>query len=335
MLPIMVNVGELFSHPEKPGVFITAEIGINHNGSIDFAKKLIESAKSCGADAVKFQTFQTGKFYNKALAPEAFELFQKFELTYDSFFKLKEFADSLGILFYATPLDFESLDFLIGLNVPVIKVASSDITNEPFLYRIRQKALHKKFAVFISTGFAEIRQIGKVITILKDCPVALEYCVSKYPPDETDFDLRFIETLRKQFFVPIGFSDHSLDIYYSLAAVSLGAKMIERHFTTDNSIQGADHAMSLGPAKFSEMVKGIRAVEKALGEGVKKVTRFERDISYPSMRGLYMAQDVKKGEMIKEEDVILLRPGNGVSIQEYRRRINRKAKKDMIKYEKL
>jgi N,N'-diacetyllegionaminate synthase len=331
----MYNVGELFSHPERAGVFITAEIGINHNGSLDFAKKLIESAKSSGADAVKFQIFQTGRFYNKSLAPEAFELFQKFELKFNDFLKLKEFAESMELIFYATPLDFESLDFLAGLKVPVIKVASSDITNEPFLYRIKEKALHNQIAVFVSTGFAEIKRIGKAITIFKDCAVALEYCVSKYPPDGNDFDLRFIETLRKQFFVPIGFSDHSLDIYYSLAAVSLGAKMIERHFTTDNKISGADHSMSLNPQKFSEMVKGIRAVEKALGKGVKKVTQFEKDISYPSMRGLYCARDIKKGEKIMEEDVAVLRPGNGVSIREYRSQINRIAKKDLKKYEKL
>jgi sialic acid synthase SpsE len=331
----MYTVDQLFNAPVKSSTFISAEIGINHQGNADYAKELIESAKASGADAVKFQIFKADYFYNPLLSPEGHSLFKSFELRYEDFRELKNFSDSLDILFYATPFDFESLDFLIDLKCPVIKVASSDITNEPFLKRIAEKAKKYGFAVIISTGFAGMKEIKDAAGIFQNCHLSILYCVSKYPAESIDIDLNFIKTLQDNFYVPVGFSDHSEDMYLSIGAVSLGAKLIERHFTTDNSKKGADHAVSLNPVKFSEMVRGIRTVEESLGRGVKNVTSFERDISYSSMRSIYAARRIKKGELIEEKDILLLRPGKGVSNKHYRSIAGKKAKRDIEKYEEV
>lgn len=331
----MVNIDLLFSQPEKTRSFIVAEIGINHNGSFEFAKTLIDSAKASNADAVKFQVFQTEKFYNPHLAKPAFDLFKSLELSYDAFSRLKEYAESNDLLFFATPLDFESLDFLIQIKSPIIKIASSDITNEPFLYKIKERNKKGAFKVFLSTGFVNFKKINRAVSILKNCPLSIQYCISKYPAEDKDFDLNFISTLKNKFKIPVGFSDHSLDIYLSLAAVSLGAKVIERHFTTDNKMEGADHKISLNPAKFQSLVKGIREIESALGDGQKKITSFEREISYSSMRDIYSARPIKKGERISEKDLVILRPGNGVNIKDYKNIIQNKSIKDLKIYEKI
>lgn len=325
----MFNLGEFFRDPDRSGVFITAEIGINHQGDIGLAKKLIDDAKASGADAVKFQTFQTEHFYNKKLSPQACELFRGFELGFDQFRELKAYADSRDILFYSTPLDFGSLDFLIETGCPLIKVASSDITNEPFLYRISKSVEKARTPVCLSTGFVGLEQVKKAFRFFRDLPVALMYCVSKYPADENDLDLNFIRTLRENFFVPVGFSDHSTRTEFSAAAVALGAVLIERHFTDDNQRPGADHAVSLNPAKFSEMVRSVRLVEKAKGKGDKKITGFEKKISHDSMRGLYAARDIRKGERVEEKDILLARPGDGVTLAQYRKIINRRSLKDV------
>ncbi len=331
----MYNCDLLFSAPGKTKVFITAEIGINHKGNFDLARKHIEAAKTSGADAVKFQVYKTEKFYNKKILPQAYDLFKSFELSFDQFFRLKEFAGSLDIVFYATPFDNDSLNFLAEIESPVIKVASSDITNEPFLHRISSLAKKNKFSTFISTGFASLKEIKKAVEILKDFNVALEYCVSKYPAENTDFDLKFIETLINSFYVPIGFSDHSTDIFLSLGAVSLGAKMIERHFTVDNEIEGADHSISLNPQKFAHLVKGIRTIEGSIGTGQKKLTQFEKDITYNSMRSMYSVRSINKGDIIEEDDIIFLRPGYGILYKDYKRKIGKKALRNIEQYEKI
>ncbi len=331
----MYNFDLLARQSKKADVFVTAEIGINHKGSFDLAKRHIYAAKECGADGVKFQVYKTEKFYNRKLLPDAFNLFKSFELTYDNFLKLKEIADSLDLVFYATPLDMDSIDFLFDINVPVIKIASSDITNEPFLYKIAQKTRKMNVFTFVSTGFIGLGRIKKVIKIFRSLPLAVYYCVSKYPAENSDFDLNFIKTLQNNFFVPIGFSDHSLDIFLSLGAVSLGAKMIERHFTVDNSIEGADNSISLNPEKFSLMINGIHSIEAALGEGEKKITQFEKNISYSSMRDIYSGREIRQGEIIKQDDMLLLRPGNGIAMKNYNKNIGKKSIRVIDIYEKI
>lgn len=325
----------LFNRAEKTPVFITAEIGINHEGNFDQARRLMALAAKSGADAVKFQVFKTGEFIHPELSKAGFDLFRTFELTFDEHAKLFEFAKELGVVYYATPLDFSSLDFLVSLGAPIIKIASADITFEPFLKRIAEAAARKDLGVFLSTGFSGWKRITRAFDLLRSSHVALEYCVSKYPPEPSDVDLRVIREMQERYLVPVGFSDHTKGIALSIAAVGMGAKMIERHFTDDPSKQTADHPMSLSPDSFLAMVDGIREVEAALGSGEKRVTDFEKKIERPSMRSIYAAREIKAGETLQESDMLFLRPGDGVKWSDYRRLLGRKASKDMRAYEEF
>ncbi len=331
----MYDIQSFFESPVKRPVLITAEIGINHQGNPDFAKMLIEEAKLSGADAVKFQVFKTEKFYNRKEAPEAFDLFKSFEIGYDDFEKLSLFAKSLDILFYATPLDLDSLKFLLEINTPVIKVASSDITNEPYLSALSGMAGKSRFLTIISTGFADLKKIDKAVRFFKRAPFALLYCISKYPVMPDELDLKFIQSLKKRYKVPCGFSDHSPDIYLSIGAVALGAGLIERHFTTDKSLKGADHAMSLDPPAFKAMVRGIRDIEAAIGPGIKKITDFEKEIMHGSMRSIYASRKIRENDKITENDILLLRPGGGVTMRDYNKVLNKKAGRNFETYEKI
>ena len=249
-------------------VFITAEIGINHQGNFDCAKMLIEKACESGADAVKFQVYKTEKFYNRKLAPDAFDLFKSFELSYDQYQRLSEFSLSLGLVFYATPFDSESLEFLLETGTKVIKIASSDITNEPFLNLIAEKASKTEFLTIMSTGFAGLVEIDRAIDIFrsnlpdKPLPLALLYCISDYPASPEDIDLNFIPFLKNRYHLSSGFSDHSEGISLSIAAAALGASLIERHFTSDRSLPGADHSMSLDPGDVQGYGRGDKGYRK-------------------------------------------------------------------------
>jgi sialic acid synthase SpsE len=333
----MFNLDRWRLSPNVAPVLVAAEIGINHSGDFDLARRLIDSARESGADAVKFQVFRTDLFYNRQLASGAYDLFRNFELSFEQYAKLKEHADSQDILFFATPLDMESLAFLSGLNVPILKIASSDITSEPFLAEIARLSREKGQHVVLSTGFVGLKEVRRAVAILRGTPLTLLYCVSRYPASaaDGDFDLRFIDTLAREFRVPVGFSDHSLDIFMSLGAVARGARMIERHFTLSRSLPGADHAISLEPAKFAELVRGVRELETALGDGTKRVTAFETGIAPNAMRAVYARRALKKGDRIAEKDLILLRPGRGVSLGEWRRLVGAKAGRDIGEYEKI
>ncbi len=332
----MYNINSIYSKDKKKHpVFITAEIGINHQGNADFAKHLIEKAWESGADAVKFQVYKTEKFYNRDLAPKAFEMFKSFELSFDEYYKLCEFSNSLGLIFYATPFDNDSLDFLLQIGTPIVKVASSDITNEPFLNYIAEKSPVSGFLTILSTGFVRLAEIDSAVHIFRSRPFAVLYCVSKYPVKPEEIDLKIIAILRERYNASAGFSDHSMGITLSLGAVALGASLIERHFTTDRSIPGADHSISLEPAMFKSMVDGIRDIEKASSTGDKKITDFEKQTKYMSMRGMYASRKIMKGEIIRKGDVIMLRPGDGVKLSEYKKLLNRKAARDILLYEKI
>jgi sialic acid synthase SpsE len=325
-------------------VFITAEIGINHQGNYDSARMLIEKARESGADAVKFQVYRTEKFYNRKLAPDAFDLFKSFELSFDEYKRLSEFSRSLDLVFYATPFDPESLEFLLETGAPVIKIASSDITNEPFLNLIAQKSSRYRFLTVMSTGFAGLDEIDRAVDVfrsnpaldqLPELPLSLLYCVSNYPVRPEDIDLNFIPNLRNRYHLNTGFSDHSEGINLSIAAAALGASLIERHFTSDRNIPGADHAMSLDPGMFKAMVAGIRDVEKAAGRGVKKITDFEKNIKHSSMRSMYASRDIKAGEAFTENNIVSLRPGDGIKLSDYQKLLNSKAARNIQPYEKI
>ncbi|MCX7820905.1 MAG: N-acetylneuraminate synthase family protein [Brevinematales bacterium] len=329
----MYNLQNIFGF--NPTTFIVAEIGINHGGNFDYAKKLIEKAREAGADAVKFQVFKTEKFYNPKLAKNAYDLFKSLELSYEEYLKLSEFANSMDLIFFGTPLDLDSLKFLDEINTPIFKIASSDISCEPFLKAVADTAKISKKIVFLSTGFAKMKMIKRAVSFFNDVNLCLLYCVSKYPVQASDIDLNVLKTFKEKFLMPIGFSDHSLNYIFDIAAIALGAKIIEKHFTTDNTINSLDHPISLNPADFKNMVNAIREIEIALKSGEKELTDFERKIAPLSMRKMYLARDIKKGEKISKEDVLLLRPGDGVKISDYKSRIGKKLKTDKQKYEEV
>ncbi|MFN4216407.1 MAG: N-acetylneuraminate synthase family protein [Brevinematales bacterium] len=319
--------------PTDVRVLVVAEIGINHLGSEEYARKLIDEAVRCGADAVKFQIYRTTEFYHPD--SPAREIFAKYELSYEVFGRLKKYAEMKRVLFFATPLDFPSLWWMMDEKIPVIKVASADITFEPFLREIGKYVRREKAYAILSTGFVGLSEIKKAVRFFPQRKIGLLYCVSRYPSEAKDMDLSFIRTLSKRFHTTVGFSDHSLETVFSVAAVALGARIIERHFTDNPALQEADHPVSLDPERFGKMVEEIRQIEMAIGCGQKKITDFEKKIRHFSMRGMYAARDIRSGERMRETDVLCARPGEGITIQQYDMYVGKRAKKDYRAYEKL
>ncbi|URA09761.1 N-acetylneuraminate synthase family protein [Thermospira aquatica] len=319
--------------PRDSRVLVTAEIGINHLGREEYAYQLIDEAMKAGADAVKFQIYRTQDFYHPD--SPAYEIFEKYELSLESFSRIKAYCEKKGILFFATPLDFGSLQWMMDQRIPLIKVASSDITFEPFLKQIGEYVRRYRAYAILSTGFVKLEEIGKAVRFFPRQRLALLYCVSRYPTEASDLDLSFLKRLRQTFGTTVGFSDHSLETVFSVAAVALGARIIERHFTDNSSLQEADHSISLNPEAFGRMVEEIRKVEIALGKGEKKITDFEQKIRPLSMRDLYAARDIRKGEMIGKNDIKCLRPGEGISLARYKSIVGQKARQNYAMNERI
>ncbi len=291
---------------KNSAVFIIAEIGINHNGKISIAKELINYAKKCGADAVKFQTYKTELFINKKYAPNQYEILKKYELSFEDFAKLKEFADKTGIIFLSTPFDFESADFLIKLKVPALKIASSELTNIYFLKYIARKGL----PLIISTGMSSYKEIDKMYKIISriNKKLILLYCVSEYPLNPENANMQTITFLQKKFKTIIGFSDHSEGFLLDIIAIALGAKVIEKHFTLDKNMKGPDHRFSLTPSEMKEMIKNVRLAEISLGEETKNITKNEQKIKKYALKGIYAKEDILPGEKLTFDKIILQRP---------------------------
>jgi|YNPMSStandDraft_1061717.scaffolds.fasta_scaffold00411_21 sialic acid synthase SpsE len=319
--------------PRASKVLVVAEIGINHLGQEEYAIQLVKEAKRAGADAVKFQIYQTSQFYHPSSG--AYEIFERYELTLESFERIRRYCEENHMLFFATPLDWTSLQWMCDRRIPLIKIASSDITFEPFLNTIGKYVKENKAYAILSTGFVDLPTIQKATRFFPKDKLALLYCVSRYPTEAQDLDLRFIQILQKRFHTTVGFSDHSKETVFSVAAVALGARIIERHFTDNPSLEEADHSISLSPELFSRMVSEIRNLEIALGNGEKKITPFEEEIRPLSMRSLYAGRDIHKGEIIKQTDIKCLRPGEGITLSEYNHFVGKKSKKSYKAYEKL
>lgn len=287
-------------------VFVVAEIGLNHNGDFNLAKKLILKAKECGADAVKFQTYKTENFVHPFYAKEQYEILKKYELSYEEVKKLKEFADKIGIIFFSSPFDFESVDFLYRINVPAFKIASSELSNILFVKYIASK----KLPLLISTGLHNYSEIKKIINEINKInnKIVLLHCISEYPLKPEKANLNSIIFLKEKFKFQVGFSDHSEGYILSLAAVALGAKVIEKHFTLDKNLEGPDHKISLQPNEMEEMIKNIRLIENSLGKKTKNITEDELKIRRFALKGIYAASEIEKGEIIKLEKLKFLRP---------------------------
>ncbi len=327
----MFNIEGLFTHPLHSRSLLVAEIGINHDGDIRKALQLIEEAARQGADAVKFQIFKSDAFLHPVKAGSGLKLFRNFELSFQDFKVLNDRARDLDLVFFATPLDWESLDLVVEVGCPLIKVASSDINTEPYLdYLSRQGS-----RVILSTGMAREDEIEKALGFFPQDHAAVMYCVSEYPADPLHFDLNILPRWREKWGRVTGFSDHSLGIHLSLAAVVMGARIIERHFTLDRNCPGADHAMSLEAGQFGEMSRQIREIESALGSGVKNISAFEEKIRPQARRAMYMGRSMKKGEIISERDILCMRPGPGVSLEGFRLLAGSKAEKDFALYEEI
>ncbi len=306
------------------GVFIIAEAGVNHNGSIELAKKLIYAAADAKADAVKFQTFIPEKVISSGAKKADYQvastgggesqldMVRKLYIPYDGFRELAAYCKERGILFLSTPFDLPSLDFLCSLGLPYIKIPSGEITNLPLLLA----AARTKTPVILSTGMSELDEIrfARDTLLSHGCPgVALLHCNTEYPTPYADANIKAMLALRAAFGGVVGYSDHTLGIEAPIAAVALGAEIIEKHFTLDKTMPGPDHSCSLEPSELAAMVSAIRHVEAALGSGEKAPSASERKNKDIARKSIVAARDIKKGELFSESNLDVKRPGSGVS----------------------
>lgn len=326
---------------ENQPVFIIAEAGINHNGNIKLAKRMIDVAKTCGADAVKFQTFKTEEVvtrnapkaeYQKESKPgeSQFEMIKKLELSEQAFRKLSDYCRREKIIFLSTPFDFQSARFLYKLEMPAFKIGSGELTNIPLLLQI---AKYGK-PVILSTGMSnleEIREAVRMIYSTGNKKLILLHCTSNYPAKFEDINLRAMDTLRRIFNVPVGYSDHTKGIEVAIAAVTMNACVIEKHFTLDNNLPGPDHKASLIPSEFKQMVQSIRNIEKSFGDGVKEIQRSEIEIKKIARKSIVAKVDIPKDITISKEMLAVKRPGTGIEPKFLSRVIGKRLKKNILK----
>ena len=287
--------------------YILAEIGINHEGDLGLARDMIDAAKSCGADGVKFQSFRAGDLVDKDASPEYYKLFKRVELSLKDHETLFKYCRSKHIDFLSTPFDFKMVDMLVDLGVHAIKVASGDLTHHPLLRHIASKGV----PVILSTGMSYISEVDEARRLLYEagCPgMVLLHCVSRYPADPEDLNLLSMIHLAETFDEPVGFSDHSVGYIAAITAAALGASFIEKHFTIDKNLPGPDHKLSANPHEMKALVDGVRYVETALGEGVKQPTAEELRDRHLGRRGCYAAKDIKKGTKLTNTNIKFTRP---------------------------
>lgn len=325
---------------EGEPTYIIAEAGVNHNGELELAKKLIDTAKIAGADAVKFQTFRTEKLVTKTARTALYQerntgtesqhtLLKNLELHEDEIRELVKHAEKREITFLSTPFDEESCQLLAELGIPAYKISSGDLTNTPLL----EEAASGNIPIILSTGMATIPEIREALMVLEEheSRILLMHCVTQYPAPVETLNLRAIETLKRTFNLPTGFSDHSTSVHMAPVAVALGADLIEKHFTLDRSLPGPDHRASLNPEELSEMISGIRDTERALGDGVKTPTPGEEKIKTLVRRSIVAARDIREGEVIQRDMITFKRPAIGIKPGEYRKLIGKHVKKPLRK----
>ena len=346
--------------------FIIAEAGVNHNGKLDLAKKLIDVAKDAGADAVKFQTFSADALASKSAKkaeyqaaniggtdPSQYNMLKALELQKEDFIELKAYCTEKGILFLSTPFDLPSVALLEQLGVPGYKIASGETVNAPL---IRAVARTRKPMLF-STGMCTLEEVRKAVEIVRKInpQIALFQCVTNYPASPGSLNLKAMKTMADAFHVPVGFSDHSLGLDAILAAVILGAPLVEKHFTLDKNMPGPDHKASLEPSELKELVRRIREVEgelkkgtsveelskhiphfsAMLGTGVKKPSQEELGMIVPVRKSVHAAVVIAAGTAITEEMITTLRPVEGIPSLDFDLVIGKKAKRDLKEFETI
>ena len=334
---IHVKIGDRNIGDGEP-CFIIAEAGVNHNGSIELAKELIDAAKDAGVDAVKFQTFKTENLLSKNIVvpkhvgskESLFDTIRGLELSEEAHYVLSKYCKQKGIVFMSTPMDNNSVDLLEDIGVPVFKVASCDLDNLPLLKYISKT----EKPIILSTGMGSISEVGEAIEVIKsngNADIILLHCVSAYPPKVEDVNLRAMETLRTAFKLTVGYSDHTIGINIPLAAVALGAKVIEKHFTLDKNMEGPDHAVSADPDDLERLVSGIREIEESFGTGLKVPSKDEIEMRRSFRKSIVAITDIKKGATIMPEMLSLKRPGTGISPKYFDFIAGRKAERDINK----
>ncbi|MCW8896096.1 N-acetylneuraminate synthase [Sulfurimonas sp.] len=323
-------------------VFIIAEAGVNHNGSIELAKKLIDAAVEAGADAVKFQTFKTENLVSKNAQKaqyqkknmndkddSQFNMLKKLELDVETHHELISYCKSKNIMFLSTPFDHDSIDMLDDLGLEIFKIPSGEITNLPYLRHIGK--LNKK--VILSTGMADIGEIEDALDVLvgegtKKENITVLHANTMYPTPMEDVNLKAMVTIGNTFDIAFGYSDHTLGIEVPVAAVAIGASCVEKHFTLDCTMQGPDHKASLEPDELQAMVKAIRNIELALGSSVKKPSESEKPNIKIARKSIVANCEIKKGEIFTEKNLGIKRPGNGISPMRWDEVIGTSAMKD-------
>lgn len=327
-------------------VFIIAEAGVNHNGDIALAKRLIDAAASAKADAVKFQTFraenivsrfaQKGEYQKKAFSgsESQLEMLKRLELDLNAHKELISYSKEKGIIFSSTPFDLESIELLDKLGLEILKIGSGEITDLPFLRRIG--CLGRR--LILSTGMADLKEIKAALDVLTEAGTELSnitvlHCNSAYPTPMKDVNLSAMITIRDTFKVKVGYSDHTPGVEVPIAAVALGAQVIEKHLTLDKSMDGPDHHASLDPDELKEMVRAIRNIQDAIGSSVKKPSPSEIKNLDISRKSIVAARDIAKGERLNEDNLTIKRPGNGISPFQWDKIIGRIALRDYSKDE--
>ena len=329
--------------------FIIAEAGVNHNGSLEMALQLIDVAVAAGADAVKFQTFKAEKIIAVS-APKAgyqkettgsdesqLEMVKKLELDETAHIRLYQYCQDKGIQFLSTPFDLESIDLLNRLGLEIFKIPSGEITNLPYLRKLG--ALKKR--LIMSTGMADLGEIEDALDVLTESGTSLEnitvlHCNTEYPTQFEDVNLRAMLTIQNAFSgISVGYSDHTLGIEVPIAAVAMGARVIEKHFTLDRNLPGPDHRVSLEPPELSAMISGIRNIEKALGNGIKRPSPSEVKNKPIARKSLVATESIKTGELFSADNITAKRPGAGISPMRWDEVLGQVAQKDYEKDEPI
>ncbi len=329
---------------------IIAEAGVNHNGDITLAKKLIDAAANAGVDFVKFQTFKANKIVspnakmadyqlsNKSEEDESqLKMLKKLELSDTDHQELISYCQKKNIKFFSTAFDVDGLSYLSSLGFDIFKIPSGELTNFPYLKAIAQT----KKPVILSTGMANLDEIGVAITVLitngtKKEHLTVLHCNTEYPTPMCDVNLKAMLTIKKEFDVQIGYSDHTLGIEVPIAAVALGASVIEKHFTLDRNLKGPDHKASLEPKELKDMVDAIRNIEKAIsGNGLKEPSPSEKKNIYIARKSIHLSKDLSSGSAITELDIIPLRPGDGISAMNWDKVIGKTVVRDLKKFDKI
>ena len=326
-------------------VFIVAEIGCNHNGSKELAKKMVDEAKACGVDAIKFQTFKA-KDLISCYAPKAeyqkettgtadsqLEMTAKLELSHDDFLKLKAYAEDLGLVVFSTPFDMGSIDFLDSIGQKLWKIPSGEVTNLPYLERIG--GIHREGKkIIVSSGMATVDEMRTCIDILvkagtSERDIVLLHCNTEYPTPDCDVNILAIQDLKRNFpNVSVGFSDHSVGYVAAVGATILGVSLIEKHFTLDKNFPGPDHKASATPDELRELVENVRRIEVMAGSEKKIVTESERKNKIVARKSIVAAKNIKAGEVFTVDNVTCKRPGNGISPMKWYEVLGKEAEQD-------